>query len=193
MYENSFLPPVDVYPTSAICCHSYGSFNVFQTFSRFFDLDINDEVENLESSNTAYEGRFPIHVGITGYVATSGETLNIPDVRRDDRFDQSVDEDSSFRHHSILCMPIRNASNKIVGVSQLINKLSGTPFTKSDEHIFEIFALFCGLGIQHTQLHERTAKAIAKSKVTLEVLSYHGTAPLEEVRELLRENPIPST
>ncbi|GIY30927.1 dual 3',5'-cyclic-AMP and -GMP phosphodiesterase 11 [Caerostris extrusa] len=47
-----------------------------------------------------------------------------------------VDEDSNFRHHSILCMPIRNESKCIVGVSQLINKLSGIPFTKKDEHIF---------------------------------------------------------
>ncbi|GIY37288.1 dual 3',5'-cyclic-AMP and -GMP phosphodiesterase 11 [Caerostris extrusa] len=114
------------------------------------------------------------------------ETLNIPDVLQDDRFDSSVDENSNFRHHSILCMPIRNASNNIVGVCQLINKLCGNPFTKNDEHIFEIFALFCGLGIQHTQIYEKSMKAIAKTKVILEVLSYHATASLEEVQELLR-------
>ncbi|GIY54482.1 dual 3',5'-cyclic-AMP and -GMP phosphodiesterase 11 [Caerostris darwini] len=158
-----------------------------KTFSRFFDWDINDmKTENLDSS-TSFEGRFPINVGITGYVATTGETLNIPDLLQDDRFDPSVDEDSNFRHHSILCMPIRNASKNIVGVFQLINKLSRNPFTKKDEHIFEVFATLCGLGIQHAQLYERAMKATAKTKVTLEVLSYHATAPLEEVQELLRE------
>ncbi|GIY26707.1 dual 3',5'-cyclic-AMP and -GMP phosphodiesterase 11 [Caerostris darwini] len=164
-----------------------------KTFSRVFDLDVNDiKAENVESS-TAFEDRFPINVGITGYVATTGEILNIPDVLQDDRFDPLVDENSSFRHHSILCVPIRNASTNIVGAFQLINKLSRKPFTKNDEHIFEIFAIFCALGIQHIQMYEKTMIAIAKAKVTLEVLSYHTTAPLEEVQELLREYHIPST
>ncbi|GIY83733.1 dual 3',5'-cyclic-AMP and -GMP phosphodiesterase 11 [Caerostris extrusa] len=110
------------------------------------------------------------------------QTLNIPDVHMDDRFDPSVSENSNFRHHSILCMPIRNASKNIVGVCQLINKLSGIPFTKADEHIFEVFATLFGLGIQHAQLYERAMKAVAKTKVILEVLSYHATAPLEEAQ-----------
>ncbi|GIY75050.1 dual 3',5'-cyclic-AMP and -GMP phosphodiesterase 11 [Caerostris darwini] len=164
-----------------------------QKFSRVFDLDVIDmKAENFDSSSP-FEGRFPINVGITGYVATTGEILNIPDVIQDDRFDPLVDEDSNFRHHSILCMPIRNTSKNIIGVCQLINKLSRNCFTKKDEHIFEICTIFCGLGIQHVQMHERTMQSIAKTKVTLEVLSYHATAPLEEVQELLRENHIPST
>ncbi|GIY28839.1 dual 3',5'-cyclic-AMP and -GMP phosphodiesterase 11 [Caerostris darwini] len=121
------------------------------------------------------------------------KTLNIPDVYQDDRFDPSVDEDRNFRHHSILCMPIRNASKNIIGVNQIINKLNGDPFTKNDENFFEIFAIFCGLGIQHAQVYERSMKAIAKTKVTLEVLSYHAIAPLKEVQELLRDYHIPST
>ncbi|GIY40449.1 dual 3',5'-cyclic-AMP and -GMP phosphodiesterase 11 [Caerostris darwini] len=121
------------------------------------------------------------------------KTVNIPDVLQDNRFDQSVDKDRNFRHHSILCMPIRNASKNIVGVSQIINKLSGKPFTKKDVNIFEVFATLCGLGIQHAQLHERAMKAVAKTKVILEVMSYHATAPLEEVQELLRVYHIPST
>lgn len=35
-------------------------------------------------------------------------------------------------------MPIRNAASKIVGVSQLINKLNRTPFNKNDEYLFEV-------------------------------------------------------
>ncbi|GIY26709.1 dual 3',5'-cyclic-AMP and -GMP phosphodiesterase 11 [Caerostris darwini] len=164
-----------------------------KTFSRAFDLDVNDlKTENVDSSSS-FEGRFPINVGITGYVATTGEILNIPDVLKDERFDPSVDGDSNFRHHSILCMPIKNASKNIVGVFQLINKLSRKPFSKKDEQIFEIYAIFCGLGIQHTKMYERTMKAIAKANVTLEVLSNHATASLEEVQELLREYHIPST
>ncbi|GFR32683.1 dual 3',5'-cyclic-AMP and -GMP phosphodiesterase 11 [Trichonephila clavata] len=62
-----------------------------KTFSRVFDLDVNDmNAENADARKSPFEGRFPINVGITGYVATTGETLNIPDVLQDDRFDPSV-------------------------------------------------------------------------------------------------------
>ncbi|GIY12285.1 dual 3',5'-cyclic-AMP and -GMP phosphodiesterase 11 [Caerostris extrusa] len=117
----------------------------------------------------------------------AAKNIKYPRCTQEERFDPSIDEGSNFRHHSILCMPVRNASKNIVGVSQIINKLNGISFTKNDENIFEIFTIFCGLGIQNIQIQERTMKAIAKTEVTLEVLSYHATAPLEEVQELLRE------
>ncbi|GIY71939.1 dual 3',5'-cyclic-AMP and -GMP phosphodiesterase 11 [Caerostris extrusa] len=56
---------------------------------------------------------------------------------------------------------------------------------------YKVLAIFCGLGI-NIQMYERTMKAIAKTKVSLEVLSYHATAPLEDIQELLRECHIPS-
>ena len=46
------------------------------------------------------EPRFPIHIGISGYVATSGEPLSIPDVYQDSRFDQSV---GFFYVYTTLC------------------------------------------------------------------------------------------
>ncbi|XP_076327227.1 dual 3',5'-cyclic-AMP and -GMP phosphodiesterase 11-like isoform X2 [Tachypleus tridentatus] len=155
------------------------------TFSRVFDLEANDlEHEDCGSRTSPFEGRFPINVGITGFVATTGEVLNLSDAYKDERFDASVDEGSSFRHCSILCMPIWNANRKIIGVSQLINKLNGTPFNKNDENLFEAFAIFCGMGIHNTQMYEKAVKAMAKQRVTLEVLSYHATSPLEEAGKL---------
>jgi GAF domain-containing protein len=114
----------------------------FRSFSRVFDLEAEDLRSSQESETrlSPFEGRFPINIGITGYVATTGETLNIADAYQDPRFDPSVDEDnpSGFKHKSILCMPIRDASRKIIGVSQLINKLNGRPFNKNDENLFEV-------------------------------------------------------
>ncbi len=43
----------------------------------------------------------------------------------------------------MLCMPIKDASGAIVGVSLLVNKHDGTPFTKNDEDMFEVGK--CGL------------------------------------------------
>ncbi|KAG0432347.1 hypothetical protein HPB47_020927, partial [Ixodes persulcatus] len=103
-----------------------------------------------------------------------------------------VDEGGMFKHKSILCIPIYNAGRLVLGVAQLINKLNGEPFNKNDEQLLEAFAIFCGLGIQNTQMYEKVVKAMAKQRVTLEVLSYHATAPLDEARKL-SECMLPST
>ena len=37
--------------------------------------------------------RFPIGKGIAGYVAQTGETLNVPDAYKDTRFNPAIDEE----------------------------------------------------------------------------------------------------
>lgn len=155
------------------------------SFSRVFDFEANDlAVDDGESRTSPFESRFPINIGITGYVATTGETLNIPCAYDDTRFDTSVDDNSNFKHKGILCMPIKNSSGQIIGVIQLINKFDETPFSKNDENFVEAFAIFCGMGIHNTHMYERAVVAIAKHNVTLEVLSYHATASLEDAQRL---------
>ena len=144
------------------------------TFSRVFDLEVKDlQEEDADSRTSPFESRFPINIGITGHVAATGEvtrpnqpknrlwcspffslfqTVNIIEAYEDTRFDPSVDEGNSFRHKSILCMPISNAAKKIVGVVQLINKFDELPFTSNDENFLEAFAIFCGMGIHNTHM-----------------------------------------
>lgn len=173
-----------------------------KTFCRVFDLEASDVSEAQSGGEQGKgthnsgpcEGRFPINVGITGYVATTGENLNIPDAYNDPRFDRHVDDNSlsGFRHQSILCMPIKNASGLIIGVSQLVNKMNGRPFSRNDENLFEAFAIFCGMGIHNVQMYEKVVKSAAKQKVTFEILSYHATSPLEDAQKLAKA-VVPST
>ncbi|XP_047362344.1 dual 3',5'-cyclic-AMP and -GMP phosphodiesterase 11-like isoform X2 [Vespa velutina] len=155
------------------------------SFSRVFDFEANDLTgEDSDSRTSPFESRFPINVGITGYVATTGETVSIPNAYEDPRFDPSVDEGTGFRHRTILCMPIKNSSGQIIGVIQLINKFDDLPFTKNDENFVEAFAIFCGMGIHNTHMYEKAVIAMAKQSVTLEVLSYHASASLEDAQRL---------
>lgn len=157
------------------------------TFSRVFDLEVKDlQGDDAESRTSPFESRFPINIGITGHVATTGETVCIADAYQDSRFDPSVDENTPFRHKSILCMPIKNTDGKIVGVVQLVNKFDNLPFTSNDENFLEAFAIFCGMGIHNTNMYEKAITAMAKQKVTLEVLSYHATAPRNESQRLMK-------
>lgn len=93
------------------------------SFSRVFDFEANDLCEDETQTRTSpFESRFPINIGITGHVATTGVTVNIPNAYEDHRFDPSVDDASLFKHKSILCMAIKNSLGQIIGVIQLINK-----------------------------------------------------------------------
>jgi HD-GYP domain-containing protein (c-di-GMP phosphodiesterase class II) len=68
---------------------------------------------------------------LAGYVALSGETLDIPDVYlippgRPYSFNRSFDEEMGYRTHSMLVIPMRDHRDKIVGVLQFINCLDPT-------------------------------------------------------------------
>lgn len=79
-------------------------------------------------------------------------------------------------NHVHLSIYIGNGQRKIIGVTQLINKLNNKPFTANDESLFEAFAIFIGMGIQSTLNYENSMKANAKHHVTLQCLSYHCSA-----------------
>ena len=79
-----------------------------------------------ETKKSMQETRFPVNAGITGYVAATGDTVNITDPYKDARFDQTVDANTDFKHSTILAMPIRHTCSpgKVQGVFQLVNKVS---------------------------------------------------------------------
>lgn len=111
--------------------------------------------------------------------------VNIANAEDDPKFDASVDDGTGFKHKTVLCMPIKNSPGEIIGVIQLVNKFNDLPFTKNDENFVEAFAIFCGMGIHNTHMYEKAVIAIAKQSVTLEVLSYHATASLEDAQKLV--------
>ncbi len=50
--------------------------------------------------------RFPVGIGIAGYVAETGETMNVRNAYSDPRFNKAIDEQTGYNTESILCMPI---------------------------------------------------------------------------------------
>lgn len=48
----------------------------------------------------------PVNKGIAGHVATYGETLNILDAHKDNRFNPDIDKLNNYRTKSVLCIPI---------------------------------------------------------------------------------------
>jgi phosphoribosyl 1,2-cyclic phosphodiesterase len=67
-------------------------------------------------------------VSIAGYVAITGQSLNLPDVRDipDEapyKFDVSLDQETGYTTISMLTMPFLDGSGQTLGVMQLINSL----------------------------------------------------------------------
>nr|VZI37894.1 unnamed protein product [Spirometra erinaceieuropaei] len=77
------------------------------------------------------------------------------------------------------------ASTEIEG-SSVDQTWTGT-FSRSDESLFEAFALFAGLGIANTQMYEQVLRAEAKQRIAFDVLSYHATATQTEAAALAKE------
>uniref|UniRef100_A0A4X2KUN9 Phosphodiesterase n=1 Tax=Vombatus ursinus TaxID=29139 RepID=A0A4X2KUN9_VOMUR len=161
------------------------------SFSRVFHMEFED-LEKSADAVTRDGDMNKINYMYARYVRDTMEPLNIPDVYKDKRFPwTSENTDSSHQPiRSLLCTPIKNGKkNKVIGVCQLVNKMEENsskfkPFNRNDEQFLEAFVIFCGLGIQNTQMYEAVERAMAKQMVTLEVLSYHASAAEEETREL---------
>ncbi len=104
-------------------------------------------------NGTMLEIRIPADKGIAGFVASTGRTLNIPDVYSDPRFDPSTDQKSGYRTRTMLCMPVFNSTGDLIGVTQLINRKQGI-FTSSDEEFMRAFNIQAGVALENAQLFE---------------------------------------
>ncbi|GAK55363.1 metal dependent phosphohydrolase [Candidatus Vecturithrix granuli] len=101
------------------------------------------------------------HYSISGYVASTGEMLNISDVYQLSsevpyHFDPSFDQKSQYRSQSMLTIPLKNNQSKVIGVMQLINARSDggsvIPFSQDDIPLIRIFASNAAMAIERAQM-----------------------------------------
>jgi adenylate cyclase len=116
------------------------------------------------------EIRIPANRGIAGYVASTGEAVNIPDAYKDPRFDPSTDRKTGYVTRNILCLPVFNSANELIGVTQLINKNQGS-FTASDEEFMRAFNIQAGIALENARLFENVLLEKQYQKDILQSLS----------------------
>lgn len=97
------------------------------------------------------EIRLPVGKGLAGYVAETGEIINIPDAYNDSRFNPEVDKKTGYRTNNMLCMPMRNKDGKTIGVFQLLNKKGGV-FGKEDEQFIDALSSHASVAIENARL-----------------------------------------
>ncbi len=121
-------------------------------------LFLNDEkrcelFSRIAQGDSIGEIRLPNHTGIAGAVFTSGETINIPYAYADLQFNPSFDKKTGFFTRSILCVPIINKNGKTIGVTEVLNKRSGT-FTREDESRLKTFTAQVSMALENAKLFD---------------------------------------
>ncbi|MCO4794163.1 MAG: sigma 54-interacting transcriptional regulator [Bacteriovoracaceae bacterium] len=106
---------------------------------------INPDTNELEAINALgvqkTELKFDYRLGIAGSVFTTGVALNIDTKSDKSRFNDDFDKKLAFKTKSIICHPIHNREDKIIGVIEVINKRNQDRFTVEDEKTMKVLAL----------------------------------------------------
>uniref|UniRef100_A0A8K9VDQ6 Phosphodiesterase n=1 Tax=Oncorhynchus mykiss TaxID=8022 RepID=A0A8K9VDQ6_ONCMY len=137
--------------------------------SRLFDVAEGSTLEEVSNSCIRLEW----NKGIVGHVAATGQPLNIKNAYEDPRFNAEVDQITGYKTQSILCMPIKNHREEVVGVAQAINKKCGEngTFTEQDEKDFSAYLAFSGIVLHNAQLYETSQLENRRNQVLLDLAS----------------------
>jgi len=113
--------------------------------------------------------QFPISKDrISGYVASTGETLNIGDVYqihpdKEYRFTDDFDRRNNYVTKSMIAMPLKDPDHNVLGVLQLINCLNEEgkiiPFDKDIENLIQSVSSQAAVAIRNAQLIRKVKEA----------------------------------
>ncbi len=135
-----------------------------------FKVAQNDSLPNLSFQEFA----LPLtQKSLAGYVATTGESLNLADAYEIPsdvpyRLDRSFDNDLGYYTRSVLVLPMQNREGEIMGVLQLINRKTNwhmvvtpengldvtQPYTEWEERILRCLASQAAISIERNHLEE---------------------------------------
>lgn len=132
-----------------------------------YDKEKNELWSKVALGMDSQEIRFPADKGLAGYVVKTGETLNIEDAYNDKRFNKDVDSKTGYRTKTILCMPIKNNNQEIIGAFQVLNKVNGT-FTKNDEDLLVAIGGSASIALENAQLFEQQKQLYKEQKELFE-------------------------
>jgi adenylate cyclase len=132
------------------------------------DRDTDELFSRVARGDGIAEIRVPPSAGIAGSVFLSGQAEIVEDAYADPRFNQEIDRRTGYRTRSILCVPLRNRSDTVIGVTQVLNKRRGG-FTVADRSLLETVTAQAAEALEHAQLFERLERARREEAEMLEI------------------------
>ena len=117
--------------------------------------DKRDEIWSIIATGSeSMEIRLKMGEGLAGYAAKQGEIINIKDVKKDSRFNSAFDSQSGYHTVNMICFPIKNIEQKVVGVLQLLNNREGE-FTERDEKFLAALSIHSAIAINNALMMQR--------------------------------------
>lgn len=95
----------------------------------------------------------PQSKGIAGWVAENKRPYMTNDVANSEHFYGELAE--GFKTRNIICVPLINRENKVVGVMQALNRRNGEEFTSRDIPVFQSLASHFTLAIERSRMIDR--------------------------------------
>ncbi len=116
------------------------------------------------------EVRFPASVGIAGSVFASGRGEIIADVYAHPLFNREMDQRTGYRTRNLLCVPIRNRRDEVIGITQALNKREGD-FNSEDRQLLEALSHQAASALENARIFEKVDRAQREEALLLEVVS----------------------
>lgn len=122
--------------------------------------------------------------GIVGWVCRNGKPVLVEDTMSDYRFTSRIDNLIGFSTRSVVCVPLLNGQNKVVGAIELINKIvppslksvsgplakeiipTSENFTKIDMKILSSIGAFTGIAIENAFLYQKVKELAMVDSLT---------------------------
>jgi sigma-B regulation protein RsbU (phosphoserine phosphatase) len=95
--------------------------------------------------------RLPPRVGIAGWVAQHHQPQVVRDVRRDPRFFPEVDEVFGFNTRSMVCVPVLLDDGRLLGIIEVLNKVSDREFNQDDLDLILIVAQLAATAMRRAE------------------------------------------
>ena len=132
-----------------------------------YDKDTDELWSKVALGLGDHEIRFNASQGIAGSVFRTGEIINIKDAYSDERFNKEIDAKTGYVTKTILCMPIRNIEQEIIGVFQILNKMGGY-FTQEDEDILISIGSSAGISLENAKLFRRQQELLEEQRIVFD-------------------------
>jgi class 3 adenylate cyclase/putative methionine-R-sulfoxide reductase with GAF domain len=120
--------------------------------------------------------------GICGWVAATGESVVIHDVKESPHFFAEIDGRTGFRSRNIICTPMIS-NGHVVGVFQLINKLGR--FNEDDLRTLKAVSSSAAVALENNRLYSESARLAEKERLIRTIFQKY--VPEEIVNTILEK------
>jgi Nif-specific regulatory protein len=132
--------------------------------------------------------RIPAGEGIVGETLKTGKAICVENAYDDPRFNQEVDRKSGYRTRNLICVPLRDAQNNVVGAFEGINQNENRPFSEDDIECLTQLGTQAAVALRNLQernLLHRSNSQLAE-QVTKGVSLVGESAAISALRDTVR-------